>query len=144
MSAARRKEKLRGLKEGRSGIEVLQSLWPLAFPKKGHLVRPLACGIAEEIAERTGWSVAYTHGVLQAWKLRDRYCDAVLRYDRRWNLDGEETAETVDDVGRKMARERLALLAERRSKARQAEQHRAAVGTGSDNCTMTSTSVGVS
>ena len=97
MSAAIRKEKLRGLKEGRSGIEVLQSLWPAAFPKKSYLVRPLASEIAETIAERTGWSVAYTYGILQAWKLLDRYCEAVLRYDRRWNLDGEETAETVDD-----------------------------------------------
>lgn len=142
MSAAVRKERLRGLKEGRSGIEVLQSLWPVAFPKKGHLVKPLASEIVGKIAERTGWSVPYTRGVLQAWKMRDRYCDAVLRYDRRWNLDGEETAETVDDVARTMATQRLAVLAERRLKARQAEQETAANGSKPDSSVKTST-VGV-
>jgi sRNA-binding protein len=133
MSAAVRKEKLRGLKEGRTGIEALQSLWPLAFPKKSHLVKPLASEVVEKIAERMGWSVPYTRGVLQAWKMRDRYCDAVLRYDRRRNLDGEETAETVDDVARTMATQRLAVLAERRLKARQAEQERAAAGAAEDS-----------
>jgi sRNA-binding protein len=123
MSGGTKKERLRGMKEGRSGVEALQSLWPLAFPKKSHLVRPLSSGIVEKIVERTGWNPAYTRGVLQSWKMRDRYCEAVLRYDRRSNLDGEETAETVSDIARKMARERLATLAARRLKR---EQERAA------------------
>jgi sRNA-binding protein len=94
MSGGTKRERLRGMKEGRSGVEALQSLWPLAFPKKSHLVRPLSSGIVEKIVERTGW-----------------------------NLDGEETAETVGDIARKMARERLATLAARRLKR---EQERAA------------------
>jgi ProQ/FINO family len=98
-------------------------LWPLAFPKKPHPVKPLASGIVGQIAERMGWSTAYARGVLQGWKLRDHYCEAVLRHDRRSSLDGEEVAESVDDTAREMARKRLATLAARRLKA---EQERAA------------------
>ena len=59
--------------------------------------------------------------------MRDYYCAAVLRYDRRWNLGGEETVKTVDEFARTIATQRLAVLAERR-KARQAEQKKAADG----------------
>ena len=98
-------ELVRGLRESAAGIEVLRSLWPNAFPQKGHLVRPLVSGIIGQIAERTGWSPRYTTGVLRGWKLRRAYCDAILRYDYRFTLDDEEVAEAVvEDAAREQAR----------------------------------------
>jgi sRNA-binding protein len=111
----------RGLKESAVAIEVLRSLWPNAFPQKGHLVRPLVTGLAGQIAERTGWSRHYTVGVLLGWKLRRAYCDAVLRYDHRFTLDGEEVIEAVvEDAAREQAQKQLAkIMAARRRKAGQ-------------------------
>jgi sRNA-binding protein len=110
-------EWLRGLKESAAGIEVLRSLWPNAFPQQRHLVRPLVTGVAGQIAERMGWSHQYTTGVLRGWKLRRAYCEAVLRYDHRFSLDGEEVAEAVvEDGAREQARRQLARLAARRVK----------------------------
>ena len=105
------------MKESAASVEVLRSLWPLAFPKKSHLVRPLALGAVEQIIEQTGWSRAYARGVLQGWKSRYAYCEAVLRYDRRWNLKGEELTEsTVDEVARKTARQQIEAKEARRLK----------------------------
>ena len=112
-------ERLQGLRESMAGVETLRSLWPLAFPKKSHLVKPLASRVARQVAERTGWSPAYTRGVLQAWKSRSAYCYAVLGNERRSNLDGQEVAEIVDDEARKMARNQLARIAARRAKLEQ-------------------------
>src|SRR5918911_4406322 len=110
-------EWLRGLKESAAGIEVLRSLWPNAFPQQRHLVKPLVAGLAEQIAERTGWSPQYTRGVLRGWKLRRAYCEAVLRYEHRFSLSGEEVAEAVvEDGAREQARRQLARLAARRAK----------------------------
>jgi sRNA-binding protein len=114
-SKSSRNELVRGLRESAAGIAVLQSLWPSAFPQKGHLVRPLVSGIIGPIAERTGWSPRYTAGVLQGWKLRRAYCDAVLRYSHRFTLDGKEVADAVvEDAAREQARNQLARIAARR------------------------------
>lgn len=118
--STRKQEILRGLREAQAGIEMLRSLWPAAFPFKFRLVRPLKVGVLEEIVARTGWSYPYASGVLRSWKLRSAYCEAVLRHDRRVNLDGEEVAETVDEESRALARKRLAAVAAR--KARQQEK----------------------
>jgi sRNA-binding protein len=113
-------ELVRGLRESAAGIEVLRSLWPNAFPQKGHLVRPLVSGIIGQIAERTGWSPRYTTGVLRGWKLRRAYCDAILRYGYRFTLDGEEVTEAVvEDAAREQARTQLARIAARRRRAEQ-------------------------
>ena len=115
-----------GLRKSAAEIEVLRSLWPNAFPQKGHLVRPLVSGIIRPIAERTGWSPRYTAGVLQGWKLRRAYCDAVLRYDHRFTLDGEEVAEAVvEDAAREQARTQLARIAARQRRAEQRKAERA-------------------
>jgi len=120
MSRSRGSEWLQGLKESAAGIEVLRSLWPRAFPQKGHLVRPLSPGLVGPIAERTGWSHRYTRGVLQGWKQRRAYCEAVLQYDHRWNLDGEEIADAaVEEGSREQARRQLAAIAARRLRAEQ-------------------------
>jgi hypothetical protein len=59
-----------------------------------------------DIAERTGWSPRYAAGVLHGWKLRGAYCDAVLRHEHRWNLNGEEVAHAVvEAAAREQARE---------------------------------------
>jgi sRNA-binding protein len=112
-------EWLRGLKESAAGIEVLRSLWPHAFPQQKHLVRPLVSGLAAQIVERTGWSLRYASGVLRGWKLRRAYCQAVLQYNRRWNLEGEEVADAVvEDTARELASKQLARIEARRAARR--------------------------
>jgi sRNA-binding protein len=115
-----RAEVRRGLADARARIAELQERWPAAFPNKSHMVRPLATGIAAKIADATGWSRTYVRGVLTAWKCRAGYCEAVLRYERRYDLDGKETSEVVDDQAREQARWRL----DERSVKRAREQER--------------------
>lgn len=118
MPISRKRERLRGLKESAASVEVLRALWPLAFPKKAPLVRPLSGDAIGQIVEQTGWGRAYARGVLEGWKGRYAYCEAVLRYDRRWNLNGEEVADSVvSELARDMARKRLAAMEARRLKA---------------------------
>jgi hypothetical protein len=119
-SKSSEEEWLRGLKESAAGIEVLRSFWPKAFPQQAHLVRPLVSGLAGQIAERTGWSPRYAAGVLRGWKLRRAYCQAVLQYERRWNLGGEEVPDAVvEDTARELASKQLARIAARRAKRQQ-------------------------
>ena len=102
-------ERLSGMKESREAIAKLQSLWPAAFPDKFHRVRPLAAGIIPVIAERTGWSRGYTRGVVHVWKARNAYCEAVLRFEQRFDLNGEPVDQTVEDSAREQARRLLAV-----------------------------------
>jgi hypothetical protein len=123
------KEWLHGLKESAAGIETLRSLWPVAFPKKSHLVKPLVSSIIPQIVERTGWSTSYTKGVLHAWKQRSAYCFAVLQNERRCNPNGEELADTViDDSAREQARRQLATIAASRLKAEEKRAAKAPTG----------------
>lgn len=103
----------RGLKEAREGIARLQSLWPAAFPAKTDMVRPLALGIVAVIADVAGWDRSYARAVVRVWKTRSAYCEAVLRFDRRFNLNGEPVDEPVSDEAREQARRRLADRAAR-------------------------------
>jgi sRNA-binding protein len=124
-------EWVRGLKESAAGIETLRSLWPVAFPKKPHLVKPLVVSIPQ-VAEQTGWSKTYTRGVLHAWKCRSAYCLAVLQNERRYNLDGKELADTViDDQSREQARQQLAAIAARRLKEEEKRAAKAPTGMSS-------------
>ena len=116
-------EMLRGFKEARTGIEKLQCLWPAAFPAKGHLVRPLASGIVRQIANAAGWNWAYARGVVHVWKARSAYCDAVLRYDRRFDLNGEPVDEAVLEDAKEQARR---VLAARAARMRAREENTAA------------------
>jgi sRNA-binding protein len=102
-------ETLRGMKESREAIATLQSLWPAAFPGRIHRVRPLASGIIPAIAERTGWNRSYVRGVVHVWKARDAYCQAVLRYGQRFDLNGEPVEQTVSEEAREQARRRLTV-----------------------------------
>ena len=56
-----------------------------------------------------GWSVPYTLGVLDKWKMNPVYCKAVLRHEQRISLDGAP-AETVDANAKELAAKRLAQL----------------------------------
>jgi len=130
---SRKAERVRGLKESQSAIETLRSLWPAAFPEKFKLVKPLTSKALADIVGRTGWSSAYARGVLQAWKLRAAYCEAVLRENLRVDLNGKPVSETVDEKARDDARKRLAAIATR--KARQQEKLKTAAISKSDDAT---------
>jgi sRNA-binding protein len=77
-------------------------------------VRPLATGASREIAEAMGWSLPYTLGVLDHWKMAAVYCEAVLRCDQRINLDGT-AAEPMDAQAKDLATKRLAQLLARKA-----------------------------
>lgn len=105
---SRRGEHLRGLKEARTAIATLQERWPQGFAKQRELIRPLVSGVVAEIAAALGWSKPYTRAVIEVWKLRDGYCEAVLRDERRYDLSGAVTDQIVDERAREDARQQLA------------------------------------
>jgi hypothetical protein len=69
MSSTYRSERDRGSKESLQQLAVLREKWPLAFPAKHQDVRPLAMGVARQVATAMGWSLPYTLGVLGLWKM---------------------------------------------------------------------------
>jgi sRNA-binding protein len=99
-------DRKRGFRESQEKIPLLRAKWPLAFPAKNHEVRPLAVGIANEVAAAMDWPLYYAIGVLGGWKASKAYCRAVLYTERRTALDGTP-AEPVDDDAKRMAKERL-------------------------------------
>ena len=114
MASPYRIERDRGSKEARQQLAVLREKWPLAFPLKHQDVRPLALGVAGQIAAVMGWSLPYTLGVLGRWKMAAVYCQAVLSHDQRIALDGTP-AETVDAEAKDLAAKQLAKLAARKA-----------------------------
>jgi sRNA-binding protein len=110
----------RGTKESRQQLAVLREKWPLAFPVQHHDVRPLAKGVARQVAATMGWSLPYTLGVLGRWKMASAYCQAVLCHDQRIALDGSP-AEMVDAEAKDLATKQLAQLATRKSAKKAAE-----------------------
>jgi sRNA-binding protein len=99
---------------------VLREKWPLAFPVEHQDVRPLAMGVARQVAAAMGWSLPYTLGVLGRWKMAVAYCQAVLCHDQRIALDGSP-AETVDAEAKDLAAKQLAKLAARKAAKKAAE-----------------------
>jgi sRNA-binding protein len=89
----------------RQQLAALREKWPLAFPAQHQDVRPLAMGVAREVAAAMGWSLPYTLGVLGRWKMSPVYCQAVLGHDQRIALDGAP-AETVDAEAKDLATKR--------------------------------------
>lgn len=94
--------------EANAAIKVLQAHWPDAFPPSPDLMRPLAKHVIAAIVERTGWSKRYTASVLAVWKRQPAYSEAVLRYERRYDLVGAATDEIINERSREKARERIA------------------------------------
>jgi sRNA-binding protein len=103
-------ERDRGAKEHSKQLHALREKWPLAFPVPTQDIRPLALGVANQIAAAMDWSVQYTLGVLRPWKMAPFYCRAVLSHDQRTTLDGEP-AETVDAAAKELAAKVLAKKA---------------------------------
>ena len=99
-------DRLRGVKEARTAIEVLKVKWPAIFndPKT---IKPLASSVLSQVAAALGWSLGYTRGVFHVWKSRNDYCRAVLRDSVRVHLDGSPSEEVVDDLAREMAKAQL-------------------------------------
>ena len=102
-------ERQRGIKEAGQQLGVLRERWPLAFPVQAQDVRPLALGIAGQIAAAMGWSLPYTLSVLRHWKMSAVYCRAVLAYDQRITLDGTPV-EAVDEGAKDLATKQLIRL----------------------------------
>jgi sRNA-binding protein len=120
MASTYRIERDRGSKESPQQLAVLREKWPLAFPVEHQHVRPLAMGVARQVAAAMGWSLPYTLGVLGRWKMAPVYCRAVLCYDQRIALDGS-LAETVDAEAKDLATKQLAQLAARKAAKKAAE-----------------------
>ena len=114
MTSPYRIERDRGTEEARQQLAVLREKWPLAFPVQHQDVRPLAMGVARQVAAAMGWSLPYTLGVLGRWKMAAAYCQTVLSHDQRIALDGTP-AETVDAEAKDLAAKRLATLAARKA-----------------------------
>jgi sRNA-binding protein len=120
MTSPYRVERDRGTAEARQQLAVLREKWPLAFPVQHQDVRPLAMGVARQVAAAMGWSLPYTLGVLGRWKMAPVYCRAVLCHDQRIALDGAP-AETVDAEAKELATRQLAKLAARKGAKKAAE-----------------------
>jgi sRNA-binding protein len=131
MTSPNQIDRQRGIKEAGQQLEVLRERWPLAFPVQAQDVRPLAMGVANQIAEIMGWSLSYSVGVLTYWKMSAVYCRAVLDHDQRITLDGTPV-EAVDEVAKDVAAKQLTRLAlrERREadRARQSKTEAGAIG----------------
>jgi len=106
-------EQLRGMQDAREAIPLLQEKWPRAFPSKSHLVKPLASSVYGAISKAMGWNHYYTRGVLLVWKRRSSYCRAILQRGARVDLDGNSTAELVDDTSVTQAGQLLAARAQK-------------------------------
>jgi hypothetical protein len=78
MTSPYRIERDRGTEGARQQLAVLREKWPLAFPVQHQDVRPLAMGVARQVAAAMGWSLPYTLGVLGRWRMAPVYCQAVL------------------------------------------------------------------
>jgi hypothetical protein len=85
MAPTYRIERDRGSKEFPQQLAVLRERWPIAFPTKHEDVRPLAMGVAREVAAAMSWSLPYTLGVLgdtQSQRMNvlslDRECERPL------------------------------------------------------------------
>jgi sRNA-binding protein len=109
-------EQRRGINDAGQQLTVLREKWPAAFPVLAHDVRPLALGVAGEIAAAMGWSLRYTHGVLKHWRRTPAYCRAVLLHNERISLDGSP-AESIDVEAKKLATKQLAKLAAKKAPA---------------------------
>src|ERR1700687_1037425 len=120
MTSPYRIERDRGTKESPQQIAVLREKWPIAFPVKHQDVRPLAMGVARQVAAAMGWSLPYTLGVLGRWKMAPVYCRAVLSHDQRITLDGTP-AEPVDAEAKDLAQRELVRLEARKAAKKSAK-----------------------
>ena len=97
-------ERRRGVIEAYRSVALLQKRWPGLF---GDDARPLASTCVGEIAAAMEWSVPFTKPAVVRWKRSVRYCQAILKYTERVNLDGSASDEVVDDKARALAQANL-------------------------------------
>ena len=126
MSSTYQIDRSSGKKASRQQLLALREKWPRAFPDSDRDIRPLAVNASSEIAAAMGWSLPYTLGVLDKWKMSPVYCEAVLHCDRRINLDGT-AAEPIDQQAKDLATKRLAQLAARKAAKKTMSSETAAV-----------------
>jgi hypothetical protein len=128
-------ERQRGIKEAGQQLEVLRERWPLAFPFQAQDVRPLALGIAGQIAAAMGWSLPYTLSVLRHWKMAAVYCRAVLAHDQRIALDGAP-AGAVDPGAKDLAGRGSRRVTPRRRRPRRppSRSRRCTLSTATNEC----------
>jgi sRNA-binding protein len=119
-----RERRRQGMIESAKAIALLQEKWPRAFPKKFSNVKPLASSVKTTIIAEMGWDKDYTHGVLKAWRVRLSYCEAVLRSDKRIDINGNPTTEIISETSKTEARERREIILEtmRRRAAKRKER----------------------
>jgi sRNA-binding protein len=127
ITSDRNSEARRAYRESRTAIALLQQRWPAAFPATPQQVRPLITGLTPLIAAALDWSLPYTRAVLRTWKLRPAYCRAVLDHPVRFDLEGNQTDQPVDEDARILANIRLATWA---SKRRRPAPHKSPGGAG--------------
>src|SRR3954469_9650407 len=132
----RNSEARRAYRESHTAIALLQQRWPAAFPQAPQQVRPLIAGLTPLIATALNWSHPYTRAVLRTWKLRPAYCRAVLEYPIRFDLDGNQTDQPVNEDARILAKTRLAVWA---SKRRRPAPHKPPGGTTASSTVDTAT-----
>jgi sRNA-binding protein len=117
----------RAYREARVAIALLQQRWPAAFPETPQQIWPLITGLTPLVAAALDWSHSYTRAVLRTWKLRPAYCRAVLDHPVRFDLEGNQTDQPVDEDARTLANIRLATWA---SKRRRPAPHKSPGGAG--------------
>jgi sRNA-binding protein len=113
----RAREEHKGMSEGLPFLPIFQERWPLAFPKKFKDVKPLASSVTTTIIATMGWDIDYPRGVLELWKRRPSYCEAILRGGTRFDIDGNPTAEAVSEQSQAQARIILARRAEKQAES---------------------------
>jgi hypothetical protein len=69
MTSPHQIERERRIKEAGQQLGALREKWPLAFPVQHQDIRPLALGVAYQVAAGMGWSLPYTLSVLRRWKI---------------------------------------------------------------------------
>jgi sRNA-binding protein len=109
MTSPHQIERQRGIQEASQQLGALRERWPLAFPVQHQEIRPLALGVAHQVAAGMGWSLPYTLSVLRRRKMAAVYCQAVLSHDQRIALDGAP-AEAVDAEAKELATKQLARI----------------------------------
>jgi hypothetical protein len=60
MTSPHQIERQRGIKEAGQQLGVLRERWPLAFPVQHQDIRPLALGVAHQVAGRCAGARSYT------------------------------------------------------------------------------------
>lgn len=100
--------------------------FPHAFPRRREDARPLAKCVVNGLAAAFGLDYVIARGIVLRWKLRRRYCKAVLNFDKRIALDGSLTDELVTKHDRTLAQKRLCVLNQQKRAQRLAKLKAAA------------------